>query len=180
MKIFSILPLLLLTISFLYADCINPSTNLSDQENIKKVFECFQKEINTLKSSRAITVNAIDGLPKPTIEKTTTIGNYEYNLLGCTRKSSSVTCKLQIVNMGKDSRSSIITSYVYDEKGQKFRISSAFILDKQASSKSDFISKIPMSAHFTVNDFPTDSTQLSAIKLSTDFGKVIFKGIVIK
>ena len=178
MKISSIL--VLLTASFLYADCINPTTNLNNQESVKKVLECFQKEINTLKSSRTITVNAIDGLPKPTIEKTVSIANYEYHLLGCTRKSASVTCKLRIVNKGKDSRSSIITSYVYDEKGQKFKISSAFILDKQASSKSDFISKVPMSAHFTVNNFPIDSTQFTAIKLSTDSGKVIFKGIAIK
>lgn len=172
--------LVLLTTSFLYANCINPTTLLNNQEGIKKVLDCFQKEINTLKASSTVTVNTIDGLPKPTIEKTTMIGSYEYNLLGCTRKSSSVTCKLKIINMGKDSRSSIISSYVYDEKGQKFKISSAFILNKQASSKSDFISKIPMSAHFTVNDFPINSTQFSAIKLSTDSGKVVFKGIAIK
>lgn len=178
MKIFSLF--VLLTTSFLYADCINPTTTLNTQENIKKVLDCFQKEITILKSSKAVTVNEIDGLPKPTIEKTTIIGSYEYNLLGCTRKSSSVTCKLRIVNMGKDSRSSIISSYVYDEKGQKFRISAAFILDKQASSKSDFISKVPMSAYFTVNNFPTDSTQFTAIKLSTDSGQVVFKGIAIK
>jgi len=178
MKIFSIL--VLFTTTFLYADCINPSTSLDNQENIKTVLECFQKEINTLKSSRTVTVNAIDGLPKPTIEKTIMVGNYEYNLLGCSRESSSVTCKLRIVNMGKDSGSSIIDSYVYDEKGQKFKISSAFILDKRASSTSDFISKVPMSAHFTVNNFPTDRTQLSAIKLNTGSGQVMFKGIAIK
>lgn len=60
--------------------------------------------------------------------------------------------------MGKDSSSRILSSYVYDEQGQKFKISSILILDKQAISRSDFIAKVPMLAHFTVNDFPTDST----------------------
>lgn len=69
------------------------NNNFKHSKNIKQVVDYFQKEITILKSSRTVTVNAIDGLPKPTIEKTTTIGNYEYNLFECSRKSSSVSYK---------------------------------------------------------------------------------------
>ncbi len=177
-----LLSLLIIT-PLLIANCIKTEIPPANNNEMYEIIKCLQDEINTLKQSKpsSITVNAIEGLKKPTVEASTIFKNrYIVDLHGCTRSNTSVTCNLTLTNKGKDTIFYIYGGKVFDERGEKYKIESVSILKNMGNKGKELISLVPVPAQFSINNIPTSSTQLTAIKLSTQMGNIEFRGIAIK
>ncbi len=168
-----------------HAVCMSDKDNLESMGDVKRILLCMQTEISKSAKGETISIRMVEGLPEPTISKTTDIGQFTVDLLACTRKSSNVECEFRVTNNGKDGKFYFVPKYsvAYDEFGNEIKGTVASWAGKGPSKysvKKVLINKIPVKAMVRFGDFSSESTRIAALTIHHNTKATKCRDIAIK
>jgi hypothetical protein len=175
--------------------CFDNNSEIQKIKDLNSILSCLDTEIINLKKTienkiiRTKEINSFKELPQPKVSSSITLHKIKFDLLECSRKSSTVVCSFVIKNMANDLNFQFRSSTLaFDEFGSEHKPALVTIADKTAdlnqtsSIRKHLISKVPVTSSIEFNGIPSNVTQFVSLNLVSYNGKnftVIIKNIAI-
>jgi len=185
--------LVLLSAPALAVECRTDLNPTDSYRELSQALACLQQRIQTLEQRSAAPSAAQPSAARPAVvapgEQTLEADRVRFALAGCTRRSSTVTCKIQINPIGADSNITIQNeTFFADNVGKQSKLSTLrvngkdFEMTRTGSVRNDFVADIPVLYEFTAEGISPDATQIAALKIyfsnqRSRGSSVTFKGI---
>jgi len=176
------------------AECRTDLNPTDSYRELSQALACLQQRIQTLEQrSAAPSAAPPSAANRPAAfapsEQTLEADRVRFALAGCTKRSSAVTCRIQINPIGADSNITIQNeTFFADNVGKQSKLSTLrvngkdFEMTRTGSVRNDFVADIPVLYEFTAEGISPDATQIAALKIyfsnqRSRGSSVTFKGI---